>query len=86
MFEVINLYIHGEPDDKSDTLKSKILESNIPTECDFKVFEINFDCGCDSFAELLKEQNMTELPVLLVDNTFLDYENAITWVENYGKG
>lgn len=51
-------------------------------DSDFKIITINTDNKYDTDLQLLLEHNITSLPVLLINNQFLNFNEAMTWLRN----
>lgn len=79
MKKVINLYItKGCP--KCGILQKECEKSEIIKNSDFQVSVIDTNDTNNTDLQLLLEHNLTMFPVLLVDNTFLNFEDAMHFV------
>ena len=81
MKQVINLYILSNSCPKCKVLKEACESSKIIQNSDFQVSIIDpINNSEDTNYQLLLEHNITMLPVLLVDNDFYDFGNAMKFV------
>ena len=81
MKNTINLYTTiGCP--KCRILANECKNNNKIKNSDFKIITINTDNECDTDLQLLLEHNITSLPILLVDNQFLNFNEAMSWLRN----
>lgn len=72
----INLYAkEGCP--KCEVLETICKNSKFILENDFQICDIEKD---PIYLELLKENNIVSLPVLLIENTFYTFNEAITYI------
>lgn len=69
MIKIIILYSNGCP--RCNILKSKLIEKNI-------TYEINNDLG------VLVAKGFRTVPVLQVNDDFLNYVEAINWINKQG--
>lgn len=83
MRNVINLYtMKGCP--KCDILKDRCNNSSIVDSEDFKIVEVNPNNLNDTDVQLLIEHNKLNLPILLVNNKFMEFGEAMKFImENY---
>lgn len=73
---VINIYTkEGCP--KCKVLQEICKNSKFIAENDFQICDVEKD---PVYLDLLKENNITSLPVLLVDNDFYNFNEAITYI------
>lgn len=81
MKQVINLYVLANSCPKCKVLKEACEKSKIIQDSDFQVSVIDpVSNPEDTNYQLLLEHNITMLPVLLVDNDFYDFGNAMNFV------
>lgn len=81
MKNTINLYtIIGCP--KCKILANECKNNDKIKDSDFKIITINTDNKYDTDLQLLLEHNITSLPVLLINNQFLNFNEAMTWLRN----
>lgn len=77
---VINLYTTiGCP--KCNVLRNKCAKSDIIANSDFEEVIIDPSNKDDTDLQLLIEHNITQLPVLLVDNTFMNFNEAMSFIK-----
>lgn len=77
--DVINLYTTaGCP--KCKILKERCETSAVIANSDFKVIEIDPFNESDTDLQLLIEKGMLSFPVLLVNDTFMDFGQAMRYV------
>lgn len=75
----INLYTtKGCP--KCAILRKKCEKSPIIANSDFKEFEIDINDNTDTNLALLIEKGITNFPVLLVDDDFMDFSRAMQYL------
>lgn len=74
--DTINLYT-TESCPKCKILKQLAESSNYIKQTDFKIIDLDKD---KQSVYLLEEQNIKELPVLLVNNDFLNFQDAIKFI------
>lgn len=78
--DVINLYtIPNCP--KCNILKSLCKNSKYILDSDFQVCDISQE-GNETYANLLAEEGFKEVPVLLVNNTFYSFNDALTFIRS----
>lgn len=82
MKHIINLYTKPNCP-MCKILKNECVKSDIIKESDFQVSEIVSEDDTDY--QLLIEHNIATLPVLLVDNTFLSFSEAMQFVRGEMK-
>lgn len=79
MKHVINLYTK-ESCPKCKILKEECKNSDIIKNSDFQISVIDVNDKSNTDLQLLIEQGFSVLPVLLVDNTFLDFTKAMSFI------
>lgn len=78
---VINLYTL--PDCPRCKVLKDICEHNeFIAENDFEVCEVNPNDGQDPYMNLLVEKGITNMPVLLVNNSFMDFTQAVNFLRS----
>lgn len=79
MKKVINLYV-TKGCSKCEILQKECEKSEVIKNSDFQISVIDANDTNDTDLQLLLEHGLTMFPVLLVDNTFLNFENAMHFV------
>lgn len=78
--KTINLYTtEGCP--KCNILRKRCKESPIIADADFKEFKVSVNDKNDTNLMLLIEKGMTNFPVLLVDDDFMDFNKAMEYLK-----
>ena len=77
--DTVNIYT------TKDCPKCKILlnlceKSNKLKNTDYQIIEIDTSDTTDTNFQLLVENNITMLPVILINNDFLDFNDSILWL------
>lgn len=82
---IINLYTtRGCP--KCNILRKACVESSLVQDSDFREIIVNpNDKASDPTIAMLIEHKMSSFPVLLIDNTFLDFDSAMSYVRSLSK-
>lgn len=77
--DVINLYtLENCP--KCAILKKKCSNSKYVQNSDFSIITIDPSNKDDTDVQLLIEKGISQMPVLLVNNTFYDFDDAIKYI------
>lgn len=81
MKNTINLYtIIGCP--KCRILANECKNNDKIKNSDFKTIVVDTNNEYNTDLQLLLEHNITSLPVLLVDDQFLNFNEAMSWLRN----
>nr|CAI9751424.1 hypothetical protein DGKKSRWO_DGKKSRWO_CDS_0133 [uncultured phage]CAI9752310.1 hypothetical protein CVNMHQAP_CVNMHQAP_CDS_0133 [uncultured phage] len=79
MTDVINLYtMSGCP--RCNVLKKRCANSKYIATTDFKVVTIDPTNELDTDVQLLKEKGITSMPIMLVNDTFYDFDSAMKFL------
>lgn len=78
----INLYT-SPTCPKCKILKKLCDESKFIKDSDFQLCDVT-EPGSEAYIETLREQGISELPILLVDDKFLHFDEAVNFLKERG--
>ena len=79
MTDVVNLYtMNGCP--RCSVLKKRCANSKYISTADFKIITIDPTDDSDTDVQLLKEKGIASMPIMLVNDTFYDFNSAMKFL------
>lgn len=85
--DIINLYISKTANSKSNILLDSFLSNNyVRNSTDYKIIIIDSSNDKDTNLQLLFENSISDLPVMLINNTFYSFNKAMAILKLIKRG